>query len=127
MTANELRDMLITFCARNGGRNGESVIAVPTANPSIGPSACSVVTHAAHGIDWNKGKLFLCTKDDLVVEKPLPRDLSKLAVERLAEIREGHARCGFEYLPKAHSRAWCDGFKKGVQEHYTGAPPKESK
>lgn len=120
MTANELRDMLITYCARNGGRNGDAVVAIPTANASVGPSACVLVRNLAGGSDWNAGKLFLCTEDRLVVEKLLPMDLSKLATERLAAIRDGHSRCGFEYLPKAHSRAWCDGFKEGVQQHYTG-------
>jgi hypothetical protein len=120
MTANELRDALIVFCARNGGLNGEAVVFVPTANASIGPSACSKAKSIHGGSDWDAGRLFIATEDDLVVEKPWPSDLSKLAAERLAAIRDGHARCGFEYLPKAHSRAWCDGFKEGVQQHYTG-------
>jgi hypothetical protein len=120
MTANELRDLLVTFCARNGGRNGESVIVVPTANGSAGPSACSKVTGMVPGFDWDKGRVFLCTEDSLVVENRLPVDLSTLAAERLAHVREGHAMCGFDYLPKSQSRAWCEGFKVGAREHFTG-------
>jgi hypothetical protein len=125
MTANELRDMLIDFCARNGGRNGDDVIVIPTENESVGPSAAVEVSHAMPGIDWDKGRLFLRTKTPVVLENPITTPLPVLAMQRLAAIRDAHAKCGFEYLPKAHYRAWCDGFKEGVREHYTGSPKDE--
>ncbi len=70
MTANELRDMLTEFCARNGGRNGENIVAVKTSPGGLCGTSCSDVTHLINGGDWSAGKLFLVTEDRLLKEGP---------------------------------------------------------
>lgn len=121
MTAIQLRDMLVRYCDLHS-RDAETCRVVIQESRSGCPHAPMVdVQSAGPGADWTRGMFILRPDEPLVRVRILSRPKETLARIRLAQIKEAHARTGFEYIKKVREYEWIEGFKRGVEEHITSA------
>jgi hypothetical protein len=68
MTAIELRDLLVTYCARHPSEAAEQEVVIETAQGRIPCHYMSAVISAGSGSDWTKYCFVLRADDRLVVE-----------------------------------------------------------
>ena len=68
MTLSELRERIDALLKtdRNAGQS-KVVVAISLPYVTMGGSPCSEVTELFNGFDWDSGKLFICTKDELTI------------------------------------------------------------
>lgn len=61
MTLGELHKIIDAQISHHPEARAWQVV-IPNNKPSVGPRACTLVTQAIGGIDWDKGKFFLFTE-----------------------------------------------------------------
>ncbi len=69
MTVDEVIEKLQALKVTHYGDVSDMPVVVRTYDPSIGPVASAAVDGVHVGIDWDNGKVFIYTKDQLVKKK----------------------------------------------------------
>jgi len=111
---------LYDICKRHveTGRGSDTVV-VETAHGGI-PTRVMVGVESAHsGFDWTAGRFVVRTEAPLLPIKQIVNNPTAYAKQYLEHLQTAYSTLKFKLLPRAHERAWIDGFSTGIREHVT--------
>ncbi|MCU0693545.1 MAG: hypothetical protein MUF54_19320 [Polyangiaceae bacterium] len=108
-------------------RSEDPKVVIQTENCGIPICRMVGVKSLDHGFDWTAGMVVVRTSESVVMSRGLGKPLRDFARDRLEQLKDRHARCGFRCIPKSRESEWLDGFVEGVRAHVTAcslpAPP----